>query len=36
VEANQNNGMTLHAPSEDEEAKVHKKQGHGATCNNKC
>jgi len=29
VEVNHNCGMTLYAPSWDEETKVHKKQGHG-------
>jgi len=32
VEANHNCGITLYAPSRDEEARVHKKQGHGTTC----
>jgi hypothetical protein len=36
VEAKHNNGMTLYAPSQDEEARIHKKQGHGATYNGKC
>jgi hypothetical protein len=31
VEANQNNGTTLYAPSQDEKARVHQKQGHGMT-----
>jgi len=37
VEANHNYGMTLYAPSRDEEAsRVHKKQGHDMTCGGKC
>jgi len=36
VEANHNSGMTLYAPSQYEEARVHKKQGHGTTCGGKC
>jgi len=36
VEANHNCAMTLYAPSRDEEARVHKKQGHGMTCGGKC
>jgi hypothetical protein len=35
VEANHNYGMTLYAPSQDEEARVHKKQGHDMTCGGK-
>jgi hypothetical protein len=31
VEVNHNYGMTLYAPSRDEKARVHKKQGHGTT-----
>jgi len=36
VEANYDYGMTLYAPSGDEEAKVHKEQGCGMTCGCKC
>jgi hypothetical protein len=36
VEANHNCGMTLYAPSQDEEARIRKKQGHGMTCGSKC
>ncbi len=36
VEANHNCGMTSYVPSWNEEAKVHKKQGHGTTCGSKC
>jgi hypothetical protein len=35
VEANHNNGTTFYTPSQDEEARVDKKQGHGATCGDK-
>ncbi len=31
MEANHDNGTTLYASSQNEEAKVHKKQGHGVT-----
>jgi hypothetical protein len=31
-----NYGMTLYAPSRDEEARVHKKESHGTTCGGKC
>jgi len=34
MEVNHNYGMTLYAPSQNEEARVHKKQGHGTTCGN--
>jgi hypothetical protein len=36
VEVNHDSGMTLYAPSQDEEARVHKKQGHNMTCDGKC
>jgi hypothetical protein len=36
VKPNYNYGMTLYAPSQNEKAKVHKKQGHGMTCGGKC
>jgi hypothetical protein len=36
VEVNHNYGMTLYAPRRDEEAKVHKEQGHGMTYGGNC
>jgi len=36
VAATHNYGTTLYAWSQDEEARVHKKQGHGMTCDGKC
>jgi hypothetical protein len=36
VEANYDYGTTLYALSGDEEVRVHKKQGCGMTCANKC
>jgi hypothetical protein len=35
VEANHNSGTTFYAPSQDEETRVDKKQGHGVTCGDK-
>jgi len=36
VEVDHNCGTTLYVLSQDEDAKLHKKQDHGMTCGGKC
>jgi hypothetical protein len=36
MEVNHDIGTTLYASSQNEEARIHKKQGHGVICGGKC